>query len=367
VKRIKINAAFILRLLFAAALPAAAFTPQVSALGNNLLPPFEISSGTALLGQAVATGAIVGQGGNYTLALPEGGVLWLLNNIWLGEVKADGQAAVWGIVDGAAAVTRSTAPRAQQGAFDFVRDENGWPLALLSGDMKEYSQARKFWPRAGVAAAGKYYVFYSVLNNYGPDLYDYFRVGQGVARAEKPGGPYQKMREAGGYCLWNDLEPAFGSAALEGEDGWLYVYGRVMNSPGEYGAALARVKPEDLASREKYSYYSLEAASGPWTADVTEASAVLEDVPEEFSVSYNEFLKSYLSVYMDAEAGAVLARTAAYPWGPWGDGETLLACAKEDYCDGAKEHAVFSADGGKKVFFTVEKKNVPYLYEINFK
>lgn len=359
-KKLKIEAAVLLPLLFAAVFPA-------SALQGAVLPALEISSGTSLLGQAVATGAVVGQGGNYTLGLPEGGVLWLLNNVWLGEVKEGGQAAVWGIVDGAAAIVHSTAPRAQGGAFAYVADENGWPLALLSGEMKEYSQARKFRPRDGVAAGGKYYFFYSVLNNYGPELYDYFRVGQGVALADKPAGPYRQVRGAGGYCLWNDIEPAFGSAVWADEDGWVYVYGRVMNSPGEYGAALARVKPENLASKEKYSYYSLETASGSWTEDVSEASVVLEDVPEEFSVSYNEHLKGYLSVYMNTESGSVLARTASYPWGPWGEAELLLACKKEEYCEGAKEHAVFIADGGKKIFLTLEKKNVPYLYEITFK
>ena len=349
-------------LLLALFCAAPAFAQRTAAL-----PPFEISSGTPLLTQSAATAAVVGQGGNYTLPLPDGGVLWLLNNVWLGEVKDDGQAAVWGIVDGAAAISQSTAPEAQRGALGYIKDENGWPLPLLSAEMKEYSQARKFRPRAGVTAGGRYYFIYTVLNNYGPELYDYFRVGQGVARAEKPGGPYQKARSAAGYCLWDDIEPAFGSAAWADEDGWIYVYGRAMNAPGEYGAVLARVKPEDLSSREKYSYYSLEVPAGSWTEDVSEASPVLDNAPEEFSVSYNDFLKSYLAVYTDAVSGGVLARTASYPWGPWSDPQRLLACKKEEYCDGAKEHAVFAARKGQTVYLTLEKKNVPYLYEINFK
>jgi len=349
----------ILLLVLSTALPAAA-----QQAGN--FPAFEVSTGTPLLAQSVATGAVVGQGGNYTLALPGGGVLWLLSNVWLGEVKGDGESAVWGIVDGAAAISKSTAPLAQRGALTYVADENGWPLQLLSGEMKEYSQARRFWPRAAVAA-GKYYVFYSVLNNYGPDLYDYFRVGQGVALAERPQGPYEKVRSSGSYCLWNDIEPAFGSAAWTDDDGWVYVYGRAMNSPGEYGAALARVKPEDLASREKYSYYSQETATAAWSEDVSEASVVIEGVPEEFSVSYNEFLKSYIAVYTDADSGGVHLRTASYPWGPWGGALGLIPCQKEDYCEGAKEHAVFSGGQGERIFVTLGKKNVPYLYEILFR
>lgn len=331
------------------------------------LPSFKISSGAPLLAHSGSSGAVVGQGGNYTVAMPDGGVLWLLNNVWMGESRGDGQHAVWGLVEGAVALSRSTDPYSQRGDLAYVSEENGWPLSLLSSDLREYSQARKFRPRAGIYAGGRYYAFYSVLNNYGPGFYDFFRVGQGVAWAEKPGGPYQKLRSGDWYSLWSDIEPAFGSAALTDDDGWVYIYGRVMNAPGEYGAALARVRPENLAVKEKYSYYSVETASGAWTEDVFEASTVLENMPEEFSVSYNDFLKSYLVVYSGPESGEVYARTAAYPWGPWGGAERLLACKKEDYCEGAKEQAVFSSGDGRTIFLTLEKKNAPYLYELTFK
>jgi hypothetical protein len=353
-------------LCFKAAALLFVFAPQSAAQSKNPFPVFSVSSGTPLLSQAPSTGAVVAQGGNYALPLPDGRTLWLLNNLWAGELKLDGQAAVWGIVDGASALVPSTSPYEQAGAFAYVADENKWPLPLLSGDLKEYSQVRKFWPRSGFCAAGKCHVFYSIMNNFGPEPYDYFRVGQGVALAGNPAGPYVKERRGGRYSMWNDIEPAFGSALWADEDGWVYVYGRSMQAPGEYGAELARVKPEDLGSREKYSYYSLESSSSAWTEDISDASAVLEDVPDEFSVSYNAHLKSYLAVYYEAEGGRVLARQARYPWGPWGEPAPLLSCAKADYCYGAKEQPGFASGEGRKIYITLEKKNAPYLYEIIF-
>ncbi len=350
----------------AAAAVLLAFCGPAGALQKNPFPVFSISGGVPLLSQAASTGAVVAQGGNYAVPLPDGRTLWLLNNLWAGELKPDGQAAVWGVIDGAAALAPSTSPYAQAGALTYISDENKWPLPLLSGDLKEYSQARKFWPRAGLCAGGKCHVFYSIMNNYGPEPYDYFRVGQGVALAGSPAGPYAKARQGPLYSLWNDIEPAFGSAVWADEDGWVYVYGRSMQAPGEYGAELARAKPENLASREKYSYYSREAASGSWTEDLSEASLVLEGMPDEFSVSYNARLKSYLAVYYEAEGSRVLARQARYPWGPWGEPAPLLVCGKEEYCYGAKEQPGFAAAGGGKIFITVEKKNAPYLYEIIF-
>jgi len=343
---------------------AAAAVP-LAAQQAPILPAFAVSSGNPLLSQAPATGTVVGQGGNYAVPLPDGRTLWLLNNIWAGELRAGGQAAVWGIVDGGAALAPSTSPYAQAGALAFVSDENRWPLPLLSGDLKDYSQVRKFWPRAGLCLPAGCHVFYSVMNNYGPGPYDYFRVGQGVAASAAPAGPYLKARAGARYSLWNDIEPAFGSALHADEDGWVYVYGRVQNAPGEYAVRLARAKPEGLAAREKYSYYSGSDSTGAWTADIAEAADVLPGLPEEFSVSYNEHLKSYLAVYSDPDGGA-LARLAPNPWGPWGEPAALLPCAKEDYCYGAKEQSGFAAEGGKKIFVTLERKNAPYLYEITF-
>lgn len=352
------------RLSAAAAL---VFLPVAALAQPSAFPSFSISTGTPLLSRPVSTGAVVGQGGNYCVPLPDGSSLWLLNNIWMGEVKPGGETEVWGIIDGAAALAPSTAPYAQAGALKHVSDENGWPLALLSGDLKEYSQVRKFWPRAGLCLPAGCHVFYSIMNNYGPGPYDYFRVGQGVAFSEKPAGPYLKARAGTRYSLWNDIEPAFGSAVLADEDGWVYVYGRVITSPGAYAAQLARVKPGHLADRGKYHYYAGDAGAAAWTEDVAEAADVLAGLPEEFSVSYNEHLKSYLAVYSDPEGGRAQARLAPYPWGPWGEPAVLLACAGEDYCYGAKEQPGLAAGDGRKIFVTVERRNAPYLYELNFK
>lgn len=343
-----------------ALLPAAVFSQQRS------FPEFSVSSGKPLLSRAPSTGTVVAQGGNYSLPLPDGRALWLLNNVWVGELKPGGEAAVWGIIDGAAALAPSTAPYAQAGALAHISDENAWPLPLLSGELKEYSQVRKFWPRGGLCLPGKCHVFYSIMNNYGPGPYDYFRVGQGVAASESPAGPYAKARAGARYSLWNDIEPAFGSAVLADEDGWVYVYGRVLTGPGEYAAHLARVKPEGMAARENYAYFSAAGSSAAWTGDVSEASDLLPGMPDEFSVSYNEALGAYLAVYSDA-GGSPAARLAPNPWGPWGEPAQLLPCAKEDYCYGAKEQPGFAANGGRTVFVTIEKKNAPYLYEISFR
>ncbi len=309
---------------------------------------------------------VVGQAGNYSVALGDGRTLWLLNNIWTGEFKEKGEVALWGMIEGGMAILSATSPYTASGALSYVADENKWPLPVCSADFAEYAPIRKFWPRAGVKTESGYYAYYSIMNNFGPGAYDYFRVGQGLAVAEKPDGPYRLLKKGASYFLWTDIEPSFGSALLLDQDGWLYIYGRYAAEPGKYSAALARVRPEKAGEPDAYSYYSADVSSGSWAGDVGDAATVMENMPEEFSVSYNEHLKAYLALYQDAETGAVQLRTAQYPWGPWSGPKTALPCKKEEYCFGAKEQAAFSSEGGKKIFFTIEKKNMPYFYELVF-
>jgi hypothetical protein len=343
--------------------PAAAPVPG----GASAFEPVSVKEIGPLLVTVRSSFPVIGQAGNYSMRLEGGRSLWFLNNIWTGEIKEKGEAALWGIVDGAVSVLETTSPYAAAGAFRYVADENKWPLPLLSVDISEYASVRKFWPRAGVRTPAGFYVYYSLMNNFGPGGGDYFRVGQGLAVSETPTGPYKPVKHLERYAFWNDIEPSFGSALWADRDGWLYVYGRYMTEPGKAAVAAARVRPENMAVRSGYSYYSQESSSGSWTSDITDLTPVMENVPDEFSVTYNEHLKAYLAICSDPETGEAAARTAQYPWGPWDAPRKILACGKEDYCFGAKEQPVFSAEGGQKIFFTLEKKNMPYLYELALK
>lgn len=350
---------------FAAAAPAAA-APSSASGDLSVFARTSVRELGPLLVPRSSSFPVVGQAGNYSVPLENGRSLWIFNNIWTGEAKEHGEVALWGIVDGGAAVLPTTAPWSAAGTFQYVADEHKWPLPLLAADLSEYASVRKFWPRSAIRTAAGCHVYYSLMNNFGPGGGDYFRVGQGVAVAPLPEGPYSQLKYRERYAFWNDIEPSFGSALWADPDGWVYVYGRYMAEPGRSAAAVARVRPQSLAERDSYSYYSLESASGSWTEDLTEAAPVMESMPEEFSVSYNDHLKAYLSIYSDPEAGSVVARTAQYPWGPWDAPQEILACRKDDYCFGAKEQQAFASEGGQSVFFTLEKKNIPYLYELAF-
>ncbi|PIS46984.1 MAG: hypothetical protein COT17_05775 [Elusimicrobia bacterium CG08_land_8_20_14_0_20_51_18] len=329
-------------------------------------PSFSVKYGGAMLDSGKSAFTVIGFGGNYSLA-DSGKIYFFANDIWLGEILAGGKKGLEGVVDSSLIVYPSTSPYAMKEGVSYLFDENNWPLPLITADFKEYSGIRKFWVRSPVKIGNGYYVFYSIMNNYGRGLYDYFRVGQGVAYSEKISGPYKKAASGGRNSFWNDIEPAFGEAVLHDLDGWLYVYGKNPGNPYRKGASLARVRPADILKRERYSYYTEDYDKKKWTDDITEASVALEGADEEFSVSYNRHLKKYLAVYFDADSQTVFLKTSPYPWGKWSAPVRIKVCVKDEFCYGAKEQLPLSEAEGKKIFITLGKKHMPYLYEVEFR
>lgn len=329
-------------------------------------PAFSVKYGGAMLNSGKSTFTVIGFGGNYALADGER-ICLFANDIWLGEVIEAEKKSLEGVVDSSLIAYRSTSPYLMKDGASYLVDENGWPLPLITADFKEYSGIRKFWVRAPVRSGGKYYLFYSIMNNYGRGLYDYFRVGQGVAYSDNISGPYKKASAGGRNSFWNDVEPAFGESVIQDTDGWLYVYGKNPGNPYRKGASLARVKPQNILVRGEYSYYTEDYESRKWTGDITEASVALEGVDDEFSVSYNKYLKKYLAVYFDADSQTVFLKTAPYPWGKWSEPMKVKACLKDEFCYSAREHSALSENEGKNIFITLGKKHMPYLYEVEFR
>lgn len=238
--------------------------------------------------------------------------------------------------------------------------------AILEDDSKEFSKTRRFQTQVGICVNDSCYVFYSIVNKYGINAEDYFRIGQGLAYCDTAAGPYKKITVDGKYILWDDVTPAFGGAALE-NDGYIYIYGRGIIAPGKYGLALARVETEYIKQPNYYAYYNSEYAPDPWAGDASEASVIVYDVPEKYTVSYNYFLKKYLLIYYNLKTKTVEARVALQPWGIWSESISLYKCKNNDYCEAATELVTKSAHNGKKVFVDIVKKKAPYVYEVVFK
>jgi hypothetical protein len=326
--------------------------------------------------------SVISQGGNYSIPFKnQAKSLWVLSEIWIGEIDKDGSKSVHAISDNGAAVSHSTSAYDLKNAIEYLRDENGWPLSILSVDVYENPSVRRLWPRSGfqtglptdeqdaahLQTGTTFYMFYSILQQYGQSPYESFRMGQGIAYSTSEEGPYIRVKHENSYALWNDLEPAVGSAVIEDEDGWIYAYGRVVTEPGKYSMTVARVQPGEIVLKDSYRYYSQDTSSAAWSTDVTDAALLFDNAPDELSVSYNEYMKLYLMAYSNPADGSALIRTSPYPWGKWSSPVKIISCKKEDYCYGAKEHSEFSMERGEIIYLTLEKKGIPYIYEVSIK
>jgi hypothetical protein len=101
---------------------------------------------------------------------------------------------------------------------------------------------------------------------------------------------------------------------------------------------------------------------------------VMEGMPNEMSVSWNDHLGSYLAVHSLGLTGHVVGRTAPAPWGPWSE-PVILHTVRPERAEplpyptliyAGKEHPALAEDGGRVLYVTyIEfEEYFPHLLEI---
>jgi hypothetical protein len=110
-------------------------------------------------------------------------------------------------------------------------------------------------------------------------------------------------------------------AFLRASDGYVYSFGTPTGRGGP--AFVARVPQNFVPDLTKYQYWNSD--QGAWVPNnPAAATPVIPGPVGEMSAQYNTYLKQYLVLYGD-DAGAVLARTAPAPQGPWGPPQMLVS------------------------------------------
>ncbi|HEX5659986.1 MAG TPA: DUF4185 domain-containing protein [Polyangiales bacterium] len=113
--------------------------------------------------------------------------------------------------------------------------------------------------------------------------------------------------------------PFFGVAArIDGE--WMYVYA-CSNDTDASRCYAGRVP---YAKRDDASAYQVRTLSADnvwgWTNNLQAGTPVLENVNQaDLTVSYNNYLHSFIAVYGEVLSNDVTLRTSASPYGPWSE------------------------------------------------
>ncbi|TDB81691.1 hypothetical protein [Micromonospora sp. KC721] len=238
----------------------------------------------------------------YSVKLPDGRIIWLFSDTWLGPLNDNG--------------TRPTTAPLVNNTFVVQNGNNlttyhggtaGAPRAIMGPT----STTTWFWIGDGHLSGGKLQAVYQEYLKFGPGSWD-FRFNRNVVADFDLGNLRTPVRvrdlpSASGVAWGSALLPASRSG-----DGYTYIYG-VDDSPTHKQMRIARVQGDDLGSGT-WQYYT------PWGWSFREQNArnTLTGIANEYSVT--PWNGQYLLLSQDsteAFSGQIMAYTSCSPFGPF--------------------------------------------------
>lgn len=335
---------------------------------------------------------MVGQDGAYSIPLSDGTALWYFGDTLIGNRRYDD--SLWypgGVQIGpgdmgghngidilrtntGAIVPPQEFSRGIQN-FAHILDTSGSIKQLVPHASTESPDLYRVWCLHGIQLGDTIYLGYMIVRMLaeGPMPVNFEIVGSALARGNSADWSFNRIPAPEGDLWWHANEPQFGSCFVDGKDGFIYIYGVLRDSAGVQRAYVARVLPGKMENRAAYEFY--QSSSNQWLAELGQASSIMTGMPNEMSVSWNAYLSAWLAVHSLDLSGAIVARTAPNPWGPWSEPTTLwqVVPPKLPYTVpygcliyAGKEHPEMSPDGGKTLYLTyIEfEEYFPHLVEV---
>lgn len=226
------------------------------------------------------------------------------------------------------------------------------------------------WPSTIVAdtIANRALIFYMVVSAK-PGSFNFQAVGNSVASWQnfqaQPQRPTVNPAVVADHpdLLFNENEPNFGTSAFI-QNGTLFVYGCGTPTNGaDKGCRLAKVPPANAQDRNAWRYY---AGSGKWSASITDAVAVFTGGSIS-SVSWNDYLQSYVAVYSPPFSQDVKLRTSANPEGSWSS-EITAFTAMQPVGGGnvydALAHSEYNMAGGQTMLISYSRATGQFTSEV---
>lgn len=164
--------------------------------------------------------------------------------------------------------------------------------------------------------------------------------------------------------MFTQNEPEFGTAAFVSA-GTLYVYGCGFDTnSSDIGCRLGKVDPSNAQNRSAWTFY---AGNGNWSSSVSDAVSLFTGGTGGMSVSWNNYLQLYVTVYSQPLSNNVMIRTSPNPEGPW-SAETLafvaMAPTSGNVYD-AQAHSEYDVNGGQTIFVSYSRSTpAPFSSEV---
>ena len=333
------------------------------------------------LGTITTNPRILGRDGGYS-ALFQGYSVWLYGDTFLSSPDAEGR----GLISDSWSYTTNLNAQAGISGFQERLDSIGAPTMILpeSAPEQAFNAAHSgnpcqqqpcgarwaLWPSAIVTdtSANRALIFYMVVSAK-PGSFNFQAVGNSVASwqnfQDQPQRPTVNPPVVADHpdLLFNENQPNFGTSAFI-QNGTLFVYGCGTPTNGfDKGCRLAKVPPASAQDRSAWLYYT---GSGKWSASITDAVAVFTG-GSICSVSWNDYLQSYVAVYSPPFSQEVKLRTSANPEGPW-SGEITAFTAQQPVGGGnvydALAHPEYNVAGGQTMFISYSRATGQFTSEV---
>jgi len=265
----------------------------------------------SLWNEAHARASIVSQDGGESFTVP-GGALWAFGDTFKGSRSAAGVPHFAGGAISCSIAFLGQKHKAYPPAFQYLVSSNGEAVSPFEFLPAEKPVERyRIWPLGGIYLNSRYYLYYSLIEVFGPGSWDFRGIGSGLSRATNALGAYTRLRPHGHWHF-----PVAPTQVLEA-DGWLYLYS-IEEFSGRQGVGLARVRPEKIESPDAYEFY---AGPGPeFSPQKAAAVCLVSNVPGQVSVAWNAYLQKYVMASSSdfSRPREIRLLTGDAPAGPWG-------------------------------------------------
>lgn len=266
----------------------------------------------------------IGADGAFSVPLSDKQALWLFSDTWVGTIR-DGKRKPETMVNNTIGVQEGIGADATI-TFAIAKTKDGKPGTLfVPPDGKGW-----FWLFAGYHAGGKLHIFLPRQEKTkNPGAFGFKAVDLWLGTVSNPLDEPTKWKIDYAKVPFAELERSpkrsFGSAVLRVEN-HVYIYG-YEEKPGKPFTTrrliVARAPADKLADFDSWRFL----ANGEWKADVKDATAQIDKLGTEFSVSYLPGLKQYALVTTEnGLSDRIVSRFAASPEGPWSDAVLLYTC-----------------------------------------
>jgi hypothetical protein len=301
--------------------------------------------------------------------------LWYLDGRAVGAADMSGKGTIEHMINNTGLILGNKTGENGLSDFHYILDEQGGLKNLIPLHEDEDHDEIRIWCQHGICLGDSVYLSFIKVrmleepNGVLPVAFEI--LGSGFAKGSKKDWNFQRILYQGSDLWWDAKQPRFASAMYQ-EDDWIYCCGVIQDDKQTQNCYMARVKADQIENRTQYTY--LSSTKPEWDANLDKAIPIFTGMPNELSLSYNNYLERYLAVHSVGLTGITVGLTAPHPWGPWSEAVDLWKVSTKHnnprpypkMIYAGKEHVELAKDNGRTIYMTyIEfEEYFPHLIEI---